>query len=200
MSSAPEPGRLNIRTRIALTVIVLVGFALSLVGVTLNTVERATTESQVLADLWRVVDEFEVLATEGVDPRTGRQFDNPSRLLEVALQRAALKPTEGQLGLVTGQAPWVAAEGVQLRPEKDPALMAHLTPLARLADITAGEFTSDQARYRYVVVPVIFEASQDRGSLIRVVDMGAEMEVVNQLMRIYVLVAFGSMLLVAAFT
>lgn len=51
-----------------------------------------------------------------------------------------------------------------------------------------------------MVVPVIFEASQDRGSLIRVVGMGAEMEVVNQLMRIYVLVAFGSMLLVAAFT
>lgn len=49
----PVTGRLNIRTRIALAVIVLVGLALGLVGLTLFTVQRAATEAQAIGELSR---------------------------------------------------------------------------------------------------------------------------------------------------
>ena len=98
MAGAPQPSRINIRTRIAITVIVLIGLALSLVGVTLWSVECATTEAKIEADLWRAVEEFDTLANKGVDPETGRPFDNPARLLEISLQRTALSANEGELG------------------------------------------------------------------------------------------------------
>lgn len=173
MRDTPEPGRRNIRSRIAITVIVLIGLALALVGVTLWTVERATTETQIEADLWRAVEEFDTLARYGVDPATGRPFEDPAGLLLVALQRTALGPTEGELGVVDGKLRWTAPEGVQLRPELDDELMAELLPMAELDQTSHGDFTTPTTRYRYVVVPVSFEATGESGALIRVVDVNA---------------------------
>ena len=196
----PETGRINIRTRIALAVIVLVGLALGLVGVALFAVQRAATEAQVIADLGRAMDEFETLATEGVDPQTGQPFADPSRLLLVALQRTALSPTEGELAVVNGAIRYTAPEAVSFRPELDRELRLHLLPLTGLNESTQGEVETQVTRYRYYVMPVVFGGHPDRGALIRLVDLSAELEQVNQVMRVYLLVAFGSMLLVAAFT
>lgn len=78
--------------------------------------------------------------------------------------------------------------------------MAHLLPLTDLDSTSHGKFTGSLTTYRYVVAPVVFESSGERGALIRVVDLRAEMRSVTQLMQIYLLVSFGSMVLVAAFT
>lgn len=200
MDDARRLGRINIRTRIATTVIVLIGLALSLVGVTLWSVERATTDSKLEADLWRAVEEFDTLANEGVDPETGRRFDNPDRLLEIALQRTALSENEGELGIVEGRPRWTSPAGAGMRPETDVELLAHLLPLTELSTTSHGKYSTSIADYRYVVAPVVFEATGERGALIRVIDLNAEMHSVTQLMQIYLLVAFGSMVLVAAFT
>ncbi len=200
VTTNPDPARINIRTRLAVAVIVLIGFSLTLVGATLAAVQRAAIEADVIERLWQDVEEFTVLANEGVDPQTGQRFDNPSRLLEVALQRTALRPTEGELGIVDGAARWSAPEAVALRPENDPQLMEHLLPLAELDTVSAGSHSTDITRYRYVVVPVVFEDSGERGALVRLFDLNAELADVRQVMLIYVLVALGSMVLVAGVT
>lgn len=199
MKPPRDVGRINIRTRIALAVILLIGLSLSLVGVTLSRVEHATTQRQLEESLWLVVDEFEKLAQAGVDPETGRAFESPTRLIEVALQRSTLSNNEGEVGFVDGALRWTTP-GVRVQPDKDLELRAHLVPLTTRPDVTLGEFTTSQTDYLYIVAPVNFEATGENGALVRVIDKRAAMAVVDQLMKIYIVVAFGSMLLVSSLT
>lgn len=199
MKPPRDVGRINIRTRIALAVILLIGLSLSLVGVTLSRVEHATTQRQLEESLWLVVDEFEKLARAGVDPETGRAFESPARLIEIALQRSTLSNNEGEIGFADGGLRWTTP-GVRVQPEKDLELLSHLVPLTQRPDVTLGEFSTSQTDYLYIVAPVNFEATGQNGALVRVVDKRAAMAVVDQLMKIYIVVAFGSMLLVSSLT
>lgn len=200
LMSESEPHRVNIRTRIAVAVIVLVVGALVLVGAILFAVQRAATEVRAIEALERAINEFETLATQGVDPATGQPFTGPERLLEVALQRAELAPTEGELGVVDGEVRWQAPEQVTFRPEQDRDLLASLLPLTGLGHSSTGELRTPIGHYRYFVMPVVFDGVAQRGALIRLIDLHAELDRVNDVMRVYILVSSGCILLVAAFT
>lgn len=116
----PEPGRLNIRTRIALTVIVLVGFR----------VEPGRGDPEhgrgppPNSRCWPICGGGGRVRGAG---HRGRRPANRAPVRQSvpapgggALQRAALKPTEGQLGLVTGQAPWPRPKGSNRDPRRTP--------------------------------------------------------------------------------
>lgn len=120
--------------------------------------------------------------------------------MQVALQRTALGPTEGELGVVNGAVRWFAPEPVSFRPELDQELLEFLLPLSELTHSSEGEVQTQVTRYRYIVMPVGFEGAPDRGAMIRLIDMTAEMTQINQVMRFYWLVAIGSLLLAAAIT
>ena len=93
--------------------------------------ENALTEQRVAADLQRAADEFETLATEGIDPATGQPFASAQNLLRVAVQRSVLAPSEGVLGVVDGRVRWAAQAGVQLRPEHDPEFTQAMVALKK---------------------------------------------------------------------
>lgn len=117
----------------------------------------------------RADNECHVLATQGVDPRTGRPFDNPEALLGVTLERTVLAPTEGVLDFVDGALDGEAHPAVVVRPEDDPALVAHVTPLTRGAEVRLGGVTTGQREYRSMVAPVEYRATGRTGALLRVV-------------------------------
>jgi two-component system OmpR family sensor kinase len=187
---------LSIRARVIVAVMLLTAVALLLSGATIYSRGHAITEQRVAADLDRAVAEFDLLATQGLDPDTGGPFTSPDRLLRVAVQRAVLAESEGVLAFRPGGGRWTAHAGVPMRPEDDAELIGHLLPLTRAAVVSAGRLDSAAHDYRYVVVPVRLGGEGEGGAFVRVTDLRAEGDLLNAVYTTYALVALGSLLLV----
>lgn len=172
----------------------LLTIALAAVGTTLYTVVHAQTDQRIEAELKRAAGEFHLLATEGIDPDTGAAFTDPDILLEVNFRRTLLGPTEGVLGYLNGGLRWKAPDGVALRPENDPALLATVKPLTTSGNQHQGTVTTDAHQYAYIVVPVRIAGNDSTGALVRVINMGVEHEHLADIMTVYLLVSLGTLL------
>ena len=186
----------SIRARVIVAVTVLTGLALVLSGVVIYLQGYTGTTARVTAELATAADQVAVLAKEN-DPATGEPFASAEALLRVVMQREVLRPSEGSFAIVGDRIRWTAQQGVSLRPEDDPDLVAAVLPLAGHPEVSQGELTTALREYRYIVVPVRFAATGDTGALVRVADMNAERTVLQTVYFTYGLVALGSLLLVA---
>lgn len=201
MAAAERPspqGGASIRWRLILGMLGLLAVALGIVGLTLFTLLRGQIDQRVVAELHRTTDEFRVLAEQGVDPETRQRFTSPNELLRVSLQRTVLAPTEGFLGYVDGQLRWLAPDGVPLRPEDDPQLLAHLAPLVTGTDDREGTLSTDAREYKYYVAPVRFAGNDSTGALVRVTNMDGERTQLNTMMRTYLMVSIASLVIASA--
>ena len=108
-------------------------------------------------------DEFRALATTGVDPVTGRPFDDPRRLLRVHLQRSVPQANETVLALVDGVPDSRVAQAPPVRLDLDAAAVR---TFAAATDTRVGEVDTTRGVVRYRVVPVTVEGSQQRGALV----------------------------------
>ncbi len=186
----------SIRARVIAAVMVLTGLALVLSGVVIYVQGEASTRQRVIGDLSRAADEVARLA-EGNDPETGEPFVGVKELLRAAMRRAVHPPSEGSFAIVAGKIELTAADGVTLRPEEDPELVAAVLPLAAGASVVQGELRTALRDYQYVVVPVRGNGAAQPGALVRVADMGMERAVLQPVYSTFALVALGSLLLVA---
>lgn len=186
----------SIRARVISAVVALTGIALALSGLIVTTRGHALTEQRVAADLQLGATEFQALATEGVDPRTGVGFVDAESLTRVAVQRSVLAANEGVFGVLDGKVRWAAQEGATFRLDQDDEFTAAVLPLTNLATISQGRLVTSQRDYRYIVVPVSFANGTPGGALVRAVDFGAEESLLGEVWRSYILVALGSLLLV----
>lgn len=192
-SNAPAPqGRGSIRWRLILGVMALLLVVLGLVGGTLCTLLRGQTDARVASEFARVADEFEVLATKGIDPATGGPFTDPEALLRVTLERTVLAPTEDVIGFVDGTASLEVA-GAPLKARQDPQLVEVVGPLSVGASVVDGVVRTDQREYRYLVAPVRFDGSARSGALVVVADMDAERRLLNQMMQGYLWIALATL-------
>ena len=178
----------------------LVTLALAMAGWTAYTLERTLAEQRAWESLDHAAEEFRVLATTGVDPRTGTAFSTPRDLLRVVIQRTVLVNAEGELGIVGGTIVWWAPDGVSFRPEDDPAFVAAVVPMTNAPLITRGQIATALHDHRYIVVPVHFATTGASGALVRTVDMNVEFDALNATYRTYLLVAAGSLLIVGLIT
>ncbi|WP_377640260.1 sensor histidine kinase [Oryzobacter terrae] len=115
------------------------------------------------AGLAQEADEFRALATTGVDPVTGRAFDDPRRLLRVHLQRSVPQANETVLALVDGVPDSRVAQAPPARLDLDPTAVR---TFAAATDTRVGEVDSTRGVVRYRVVPVTVEGSPERGALV----------------------------------
>ncbi len=198
MPATAEPpgprGGASIRWRLISGLLALLLVVLSVVAATLYTLVRQQVEERVADEQHRVAVEFEVLATEGVDPDTGQPFTEPRALLGTMLERTALPPSAGIFGIVDGEVRWTAAEGVPLRAEADPELVAFAKERAT-GDVVEGHLETEQREYRYLVAPVTFVGSPQTGALVYVTDMDAERQPLDHMIIDYVWVALASLVL-----
>lgn len=186
----------SIRARVIAAVMILTGLALLLSGVVIYIQGEASTRQRVSADLARVADEIAQLA-QGNDPETGEPFTGVEPLLRASMQRVVHAPSEGSFAVVDGRIRWTAPDGVLLRPEADPELVAAVLPLAAGDQVVQGDLTTALREYRYVVVPVQGAPGDPAGALVRVADMGMERAVLQPVYLTYSLIAVGALLLVA---
>ncbi|HOQ54055.1 MAG TPA: HAMP domain-containing sensor histidine kinase [Micropruina sp.] len=188
-------GLSTVRSRVIAAVIGLTALALTIAGLTAYSLERALAEHRVQGYLDRSVEEFRVLAQQGLDS-TGRPFSESSvdELLRTAMQRHVLAANESHLGIRGGTLAWTAAEGVPLRPEQDAEFLAAVLPLSTLDHTTRSRLSTSRHDYFFAVIPVHFPS--ENGALVHVFDMRAEDRSLQGTYGTYALVALGSLVVV----
>ncbi len=195
-----DGGGATIRTRLLATVITLTALGIALTGGTAYLLERSRVDTAVAEQLSREAGELAALAADGVDPMTGGPFTSASDLLRVALQRRVLPASGGQLAIVDGRVEWLAADGVPVRPEESPALVATVVPLAARDTVTQGVVLADGREWAYVVVPVHASSEAASGALVRVVDLGLERRLLDDTYRTYAVLGLLVLALIGGVT
>lgn len=166
-SRAPHPRRARwrdsarVRLFAAQVLIVLLALGASLLITRQVLLERETT--RVDDELSQEVDEFRALAATGVDPLTGRAFDDPRRLLRLHLQRSVPQEDETLFAIVDGVPDSRVAQEPPVRLDLDPAAVRRF---AAATDTRVGQVETARGVVRYRVVPVLVEGSETRGALV----------------------------------
>jgi two-component system OmpR family sensor kinase len=143
----------DVRTRILLSYVLLLGLALTASVLVVRQVLLVRLDDRARDNLAQEVQEFETLATEGIDPETGAPLrERPHRLFDVFLERNI--PGTGE-ELITiprrGQAAIQASEGADeyLIDERD-----QINHWRGLDSVERGELETPIGPALYVAVPV----------------------------------------------
>ncbi|MDN4481619.1 sensor histidine kinase [Demequina muriae] len=202
---------LTVRSAILLAVLGLTALALFTAGYTASALQDARVDARIDADLSASAEEFRVLATVGVDPRTGEPFASPEELVRTAMERVIPARNEGVLGIVGGEVAYTT-RGADIALEDDPELVDKLGPLVIGDTATYTTITTDIARYRLAAVPVrttadgaLAEEPDDAvpahdsvAALVLGYDVDAEHAAFNEVFVTYALVAASSLAVVTA--
>ncbi|MDO4792156.1 MAG: HAMP domain-containing sensor histidine kinase [Buchananella hordeovulneris] len=186
----------SIHARIMWAMVLVAALAVAISGTLLGALQERSIYASTYSHLERVRSELAELANAGVSSSTGKPLDTPAALLRQHLRTHVLGPTEGAAAFVNGQLRFVAAEAVQLRPEKDAALMAHVTPLVSGQVSKIETFSSPTTTYMFLVVPVV--KGTEHGALLHVVDLGRATRDLRHAMLMYAGAATLTLALVIA--
>ena len=179
------------RVRILGWQLVLVGLALVASVLVSRAVLVERVDDQIDRSLVQEVSEFTQLATTGVDPATGRPFDDVRRLLRVSIERNVPDRNEVMVGLVEG-APYArSSQPVPLRLDLDPALVARF---AAVTDPVLGTVRTEAGAVRYAAVPVEVAGQGERGVMVMATFRDPERAEVDAVTRISIAVGLGTLL------
>ena len=164
-------GSSTIRARIMLTLVLVAGIALAVSGVIVAVLQERHIQDLATERLGKARNELEALTMDGVNPETKEPFDSVSDVLYTYLvRRSVVGPGTGEVGYVEGRLTWTSPDKVKLRPEQDPELLDAIQPdLAGQGSVIRPVRTS-QGSYK-VLVAVVMVGDQ-RGALVRVIDLG----------------------------
>lgn len=189
-------GTLPVRSRVIALLVLLTSVALILSGATAYLLQRGSLVRQIDDSMTRSVQEFRILAQEGVDPASGEPFSASDQLVFTAMQRTLPATHEGMLGFRDGRISWTASEAVELRLEDDPELVEWATEQTQADGVAIHTLTTAQTTYRAVTVPIHFDNDTASSLLLRAFDLSAEMAELETTFLTYGLVGFGVLLLV----
>lgn len=171
---------------------------MSFTGLTSYVVERERVDARIDDALAQEVAEFRELARNGTDPATGQPFRSVDRMLEQSLRRNVPSSGESMLGIVDGEVRWVPGTEVDIEPENDADFVQAVAQVDASDPVRAQSFDSAELGVlRYVALPVgPLSTDTSTGVYVVAFDRDAEMAVVIDSHRRYVLVAAGSLVLV----
>lgn len=182
------------RTRITLTVALLVAVALTGSGAIVYVIEHERNRELASEEVDQEVREFRTLQQNGIDPRTGEPFAGVRPLLETFLERNVPSPSEAFLAWVDGDALPGQDPGDDAYlgdPEFD-AIVEELTP-------SNGSRLWESPRDGEVLIAVQsfqFEGDDEVGVLVVVQELSERDALLTDTMRTYAIVAFLSWLLI----
>ncbi|WP_313822594.1 HAMP domain-containing sensor histidine kinase, partial [Citricoccus sp.] len=187
---------LPVRTRVVALLVFLTAVALLLSGATAYALQRSGMARQVDDSLTRSVQEFRILAQEGIDPASGDPFSASDQLVFTAMQRTLPAEHEGMLGFQNGEISWTASSAVELRLESDPELVQWAADQSGAEGVAIQTITTAQTTYRAVAVPIHFDNDSAPSLMLLAYDFSAELGDVDSTFLTYGLVGFGVMIVV----
>jgi two-component system OmpR family sensor kinase len=197
----PTPRRLtqrvtgDVRARILLTFVVLLGLAAAASVLVVRQVLLARLDDRVRDNLAQEVEEFERLADEGIDPRTSMPLrERPHRLFDVFLDRNI--PGEGE-ELIT--IPRRGQPDIRVSERAEGYLIdqpAQIRAWRTIDTVERGELETPIGPAEYVAVPVR-RGGQDLGTFVVANFTQAERDEVQEAV-VIVAVVTGAVMLIAA--
>lgn len=194
MSAQKVAQKSSIHTRIMWAMVLVAGVAVAISGTLLAALQERSIHATTHSHLERVRSQLTQLAATGLDLETGKPFEDPVQLLRQHLSTQVLGPTEGEAGFVDGVLRFVAPPAVELRPEDDAVLMAHVAPLVIGTTSRIETVTTPKTTYKILVVPVV-KANQT-AALLHVVDFGQATKDLRHAMLMFASAAAATLALV----
>jgi two-component system, OmpR family, sensor kinase len=187
----PRHALASVRVRILASYLILLLFSTVVSIVVLREVLLARAGERVDDALVQEVEEFRRLAEDGRNPRTGDPFGNDLRaIFDVFLDRNVPAQREAFYTYVDGDL-HLPAFGPGLRRQR----ITEIDELALARGVRRGEAElGDGERIRYLVAPVQTDG-QSRGVFAVAIDLGAEIDEVNDALRIAAGVSVGVLIL-----
>jgi len=186
---------LTVRTRILATVLVLSALALVAAGGTAWGLQRIRVDRDIDEALDRTITELRTLAATGVDPDTGRAFQDSDRLLYTMMSREVPATNEGMIAFIRDNVRYQTQDiGVPLA--LDPELVHAVSDAWESEGTVIATLRTSQRQYRYAAVPVRVGDSTP-GAIILAFDRDAEQAEVGATFRTYGIVAAVSLLVLA---
>ena len=143
---------LPVRTRLMALLVLLTTLTLVVSGGTAFGLQRTAITQRVDDSLERSVEEYRILAQEGIDPETGEAFTEADQLVYVAMQRTMPALNEGMLGFRQGRITWTANSAVELRLEDDPELVQWAVDRSDRTTTVIESVSTSVTDYRAVLV------------------------------------------------
>nr|WP_229821147.1 ATP-binding protein [Streptomyces ruber] len=161
--------------------------ALASVATTTRSILLRETENRISGLLAQETGEFSAFQKQGVDPGTGRGFTDPTRLLDVFLQRQYADPDEELLGLV-GRADGAPAQRIQPR-DIPVAVPLHRDEDARRRIFDSPDRTGTLDRpsggdVRWAKVPIARPGGEAEAAFVVAFHPGREQQRVNDVFRV----------------
>jgi two-component system OmpR family sensor kinase len=191
-----RPSSLPVRTKVLASVLTMTALGLLIAWVVTDAIQARGLTARIHDELDQEVEEFRVLAEQGVDPETGDPFASVDQLLRVAIERNVPGPDQMLVTFVQ-DVPQLYAPQWARPVVDDPALLdlvAAIPPdAARVVETTID---TDVGRMRVAAVPVRVDDGDEHGTYVVGVDTHLAREQQDELRRTYVLVSAGTLVLV----
>lgn len=146
----------SIRTRLLLTIVVVLALGLGATAIGTRQVLMARVDARVQDQLTSEVEELRLFAEQGLDPATGEAFGTDAeRMLEVFLAREI--PSEGEVMVtyIDGEPSRRTAQRTPFRIDTDPSLTARW---ANTRETQSGVVGTPAGPFQYLAVPVQTDA------------------------------------------
>ncbi|MDJ1371420.1 sensor histidine kinase [Gulosibacter molinativorax] len=197
----PRWRSLAVRNRIVITLVVLALFAVAVSGLVSYLLQRSAIQNRIDTSLRGSVEEVRILATEGVDPRTGEPFTESDGVVFTAMIRHWPGAHESMLGLNSHGITFRANEIVPLRLEDDGQLVAQLMeyvePEDFQQDVLIQTFNTSEATYRAALIPVILEGDPAPSLIVFATNYSTALAELDSIFVTYTLTGLGVIAIVA---
>lgn len=187
---------LPVRSRLMALLVLLTFLTLVVSGGTAYALQRSAITQRIDDSLTRSVEEYRILAQEGIDPATGQPFAEADQLVFVAMQRTMPSFNEGMLGFREGSITWTANDAVELRLEDDPELVEWAQENSDRNSTIIESVTTSITDYRVVLVLVQLSGDDTPGMLMLAYDHEAELGELEATFITYAAVGLAVVLLV----
>ncbi len=187
---------LPVRTRVVGLLVLLTALALVLSGATAYLLQRTVMNNQIDDSLKRSVQEFRILALEGINPETGEPFSASDQLVFTAMQRTLPADDEGMMGLRDGEISWTASDAVEVRLEDDPELVSWAQSHFGGDSVRLETVSTALTTYRAIAVPIRFDNDTAPSMLLLAFDYSAQLAELNSSFASYGGVGLGVMAVV----
>jgi two-component system OmpR family sensor kinase len=195
---ASAGAHLTVRARVLSAVLLLAALAVLIAGATAYALQAQRTDARIDDSLRRAVDVLRTVASSGPQPeKTQAEFTTAEDLLYDAVQRRGLTEDEGVIAFLDGAPHWLASRAVQLRLEADDELVRVLGAIPPDSTVGLRTVRTDVTQYRLVAIPVRVTGDPHTGLFVVAVDRGAEIAGLTSTYVTYVIVAIGSLGVIA---
>jgi signal transduction histidine kinase len=188
--------RWSVRSKVLAWVLATSAIGMAVAGVTSYAIQNERLDGSVDDDLEQEVSEFEALAADGVDPQTGEPFSSVEQLLEVAMRRNVPNAFETHLTLLEGEVREYSGGDRPVQLEDERAAMAAIADVPPGAPVRFTDVATTAGQVRLVIVQVGVEGAPTTGTYVVAHAIGQQRDALVETMRIYALVAVGSLVVV----